>query len=147
MTATTHTSCTSAPDTLSRTRPARPSAPPSTHQHRPPSAEIGVAGPAALTVTVARRAGTTELSLAGELEASTAPLLDCLVADALDRRRDVSLDLSRTEFCDVKGLNCLLATRRRVHAHGRRLTFVGAQPLLRHLLGVSGAADVLAADG
>ncbi|WP_167580828.1 STAS domain-containing protein [Kineococcus rubinsiae] len=112
---------------------------------RPPSARATRTEPAALTVTVARGARGTVLRLDGELEATTAPLLDCLVADVVDRHRgDLSVDLTRTAFCDVKGLNSLLAARRRVHARGRHLTLVGPDPLLRHLLRISGAGDVVA---
>jgi len=103
-------------------------------------------GPAALTVTVERSARGTRLQLDGELEATTAPLLDCLVADALDRRGgEVLLDLSRTGFCDVRGLDCLLDARRGTHARGRRLVLCGAAPLLQHLLRLSGAGDVIVA--
>jgi anti-sigma B factor antagonist len=102
--------------------------------------------PAALTVSVTRGpSGATLLHLDGELEATTAPLLDCLVTDALQHQGgDVSLDLADVVFCDVKGLDCLLAVRRRVHARGRHLDVTGATALLRHLLDLTGGGDVLA---
>jgi len=104
----------------------------------------GPASPAALTVTVERVCGVTRLHLEGELEATTAPLLDCLVTDALERRHgDVLLDLTEAGFCDVKGLDCLLTARRRARARGRRLSLRGASPLLQHLLHLTGAADVI----
>lgn len=101
-------------------------------------------GPAALTVTVQRSAQGTRLQLDGELEVTTAPLLDCLVTDALDRPGgELLLDLTQTGFCDVKGLNCLLAARRSASTRGRHLSLIGAAPLLQHLLHLSGAADVI----
>jgi len=130
-----------------RTTTARPTARLVTH--RPlPVADVDVvsvpASPAALTVTVERVAGVTRLHLEGELEATTAPLLDCLVTDALGRRDgDLLLDLTEAGFCDVKGLDCLLAARRRAQARGRRLSLHGATPLLRHLLHLTGGADMI----
>jgi len=106
------------------------------------------AEPAALTVSVVRGPEGTRLDLAGELEATTAPLLDCLVTDALEHEPGaVVLDLTRAAFCDVRGLDCLLTARRRAIARGRRLGVRGATPLLRRLLSVSGAADVIAPEG
>ena len=135
---TTTCPCATTTATPARASSARATTLPAGEQRR------ATAEPAALTVTVVRRAHTTEFRLDGELEATTTPLLDCLVADALDRSGgDLSLDLAATSFCDVKGLNCLLATRRRVQARGGHLTILGTDRLLQRLLRVSGAADVI----
>jgi anti-sigma B factor antagonist len=107
----------------------------------------GPTAPATLTVTVEHTDRGTCLHLDGELEATTAPLLDCLVADALERRGEVLVDLSRTTFCDVRGLDCLLAARRRAQAPGRRLSLLGTPPLLRDLLTLTGAADLIGPEG
>jgi len=142
MTTATHT-CTCARPTTAR--PARVAGAVGTAPvPRASTVAVEATAPAALTVTVERQEQRTRLVLVGELEATTAPLLDCLVADALDRQRgELVLDLSQTSFCDVRGLDCLLAARRRAHAGSRRLHLLGAAPVLRHLLRLSGAADVL----
>jgi anti-sigma B factor antagonist len=89
--------------------------------------------------------GTVVITVAGELDVTTAPGLQRRVDEAASRSAgDVRLDLQRLQFCDAAGLSVLVATERRLRERGRamRIEQPSAQLLrvlritdLEHLVG------------
>jgi anti-sigma B factor antagonist len=68
------------------------------------------------------------ISVAGELDLSTAPRLKWMLVDALAAGRDqLVVDLSRTTFMDSTALGVLVGVRRRLDAR-ERLAIVCASP-------------------
>ncbi len=67
--------------------------------------------------------GTARLSVSGELDLATVPLLMTEAQLALDRAaRHLILDLSRLTFVDSSGLSLLIALNRRATAEGWTLS-------------------------
>lgn len=66
------------------------------------------------------------VSRAGDLDLSTTEDLLHDVDDLMEAGyRDVRVDLDAVRFCDVAGLNSLLAAKHRVDRHGGSVTFSG----------------------
>ncbi|PYF98354.1 anti-sigma B factor antagonist [Georgenia satyanarayanai] len=85
------------------------------------------------------------LAVVGEIDLSTVPVLEAalspLIAEGATR---IALDLSGVTFCDVSGLNRLLATRRTLDGLGSELVLHGPCPSLQLLLDVLDPALELA---
>ncbi|WP_432485505.1 STAS domain-containing protein [Kineococcus esterisolvens] len=89
--------------------------------------------------------GSAVLRARGELEASTTDLLLGAVDRAARRgRTDLELDLAEVVFCDVCGIDAVLAARRRLRAIGGELRLRRVRPFLRHVLGVLNLDEVVA---
>ncbi|MCM3660394.1 STAS domain-containing protein [Georgenia satyanarayanai] len=85
------------------------------------------------------------LAVVGEIDLSTVPLLDAALSPLIaDGAAHVALDLSGVSFCDVSGLNRLLAARRTLNALGSELVLHGPCPSLQILLDVLDPALELA---
>jgi anti-sigma B factor antagonist len=106
-----------------------------------------VAGPSAgsaaqVTDTVVGR--RTVLSVAGEIDLASAPL----VADAVDEALkggalELWLDLSSTEFMDSTGLHLLMETQTRLDSLSRRLALICPRGPVRRVLELAGMAERL----
>jgi anti-sigma B factor antagonist len=73
-------------------------------------------------VTTSTTDGVATVVLEGELDISTAPVLDATLAD-VERNGTATLllDLARVQFIDSTGLRSLLSARQRAETAGRRL--------------------------
>ncbi|MFJ6784427.1 STAS domain-containing protein [Streptomyces yangpuensis] len=95
-----------------------------------------------LDLGVAVSTDRTILTVSGELDMDTAPLLTEW-ADAIDLHgQTLVLDLSHVTFIDSSGLNVLLALRRRVGLAGGTLELVGLCEQALHLLDLTGTRDL-----
>lgn len=81
----------------------------------------------------------TTVTLLGELDLETAPLLTAAVEQVVADRhtRIVVVQMSGITFCDVRGLTALLGAHHRIHRDGGRLTVTGVSNLVRRMAAVS----------
>ncbi|MFF8290961.1 STAS domain-containing protein [Streptomyces sp. NPDC016309] len=78
-----------------------------------------------LTVDEAEHGAWTVLSIRGELDLVSSPVVRRRVHDAVaEGRRDVVLDLSQVLFCDSSGVGVLIASRRLLHSCRGRLRLI-----------------------
>jgi anti-anti-sigma factor len=78
-----------------------------------------------LTVDEAEHGAWTVLSIQGELDLVSSPVVRRCVHDAVaDGRHDVVLDLSQVLFCDSSGVGVLIASRRLLHSCRGRLRLI-----------------------
>ncbi|MGH2863817.1 MAG: STAS domain-containing protein [Solirubrobacteraceae bacterium] len=84
------------------------------------------------------------ISLDGELDMASAPLLQAALEDA-ERARDSALviDLERLRFMDSTGLRTILWARERWQSQGRELALTTGSSQVQRLLSVSGVRDQL----
>ena len=84
------------------------------------------------------REGWAVLSLAGELDLTTAPRLrEQVVRTVVNGQPRVVLDLQDVEFVDSTGLGVLVGARRRADVLGVRVVLVNVPPRLHRLLAVT----------
>ena len=82
----------------------------------------------------------TLVTLVGELDLATAPLLDECLTDIVG---DIHLDCSGLDFVGAPGMDCLLAAHARTQQAGARLVIVEPPPSLLRLLRLAGADPYL----
>jgi anti-sigma B factor antagonist len=86
----------------------------------------------------------TVLSVSGEIDVASAPLLAEAVDNALhDGALELWIDLTRTDFMDSSGLHALLAARNRVDELNRRLAVICPGGPVRRLFDIAGVAGRL----
>lgn len=79
--------------------------------------------------------GRHRLALSGELDLSTAPLLEAVMCSLVaEGRTRVAMVMNEVAFCDVAGLNRLIATRDELVTLGGELVLHGPCPSLQLLL-------------
>ena len=144
------------------TRVAQPAADRGTQTGRQPPAAgqlvevsatvAGFDGAVIGSVTRHREAGPTDaapsqewivVSVTGDLDADTGPLLHLALTDALDANPRVCCDLSRVAFCSAAGANALLAAHRRATATGRQLTVRGVHGITELVLAITRLDETL----
>lgn len=94
-------------------------------------------------IEIVERGGTLIVSVRGELDLSTAPLLDerLSFAEAADAVR-VLVDIDQVEFMDSTGLHVLL-DHVAVNGHGTSYSLTRGSPQVRQLFRVSGVMERL----
>jgi anti-anti-sigma factor len=99
------------------------------------------------TVTRHREAGQTDpahrqelivVSVIGDLDADTGPLLHIALTEALDTNPSVCCDLRRVTFFGAAGANTVLAAHLRAAASGRQFTVRGVHGMTRLVLAITG---------
>ncbi len=86
---------------------------------------------------------TVIVRVEGELDLTTAPLLDNTLAEAESScATTVLLDLDQVEFMDSTGLQVLLA-RVILNGNGKRFALTRGSPQVQHLFRVAGVIDRL----
>ncbi|WP_326594921.1 STAS domain-containing protein [Streptomyces sp. NBC_01803] len=86
----------------------------------------------------------TTITLAGELDLHEAPALRVMVGDCLrEGIRAIDIDLTTLAFCDVSGLNALLAAAERTASAGGLLRLHHPTPPMARLLNLSGTGFLL----
>ncbi|HEY4895125.1 MAG TPA: STAS domain-containing protein [Solirubrobacteraceae bacterium] len=97
-----------------------------------------------LRIEVAREVDRVVLSLDGELDMASAPLLQSALEDAhLAAPEMVVLDLRRLQFVDSTGLRIILAARNRCRERGQELAVTRGSEQVERLLSVTGLSDHL----
>ncbi|MFC4060653.1 STAS domain-containing protein [Planomonospora corallina] len=81
------------------------------------------------------RSGARRISLRGEVDVATAPLLDVRLAEQrIPPGTDVVLDVSGVSFMDASGLSALIRADRRLRLLGGRLRLTGVPRNVARLL-------------
>lgn len=100
--------------------------------------------PRALDIIEKHTSDGTDVCLAGELDAATAYMVTGVAGRiAAVRSARVRYDLSQLTFCDIAGLDALLAARNRVISAGGDFSIVGARGVPLKLLRITRTADLL----
>jgi anti-sigma B factor antagonist len=101
-----------------------------------------VADDAVFEVAVESSAASIRLVLRGDLDITTAPVLDGRVQAIRPFRSPLSLDVSELSFVDSSGLRSLTAIRHAaVEDVGGPVRLVGCREALRKLLEITGLSD------
>ena len=86
--------------------------------------------------------GAVQLELSGELDVSSAPVLDEIVAKMRPIASPLTIDVAGLTFVDSAGLRALTALRRTaIEESGAPVTLARCPDALRRLLTLSGLAD------
>lgn len=89
-------------------------------------------------------AGSTVLSVVGELDLATIGVLKDAVGVHLTPEASVVLDLARLSFCDSTGLGALVALHRQAASVGARFALASPNKRIADLFSLSGIDQVLA---
>lgn len=95
-----------------------------------------------LSIDVRREGDDAVVTLAGELDISTAPDVQDALAELTDAPRKVVVDLSALEFCDSTGLAALLGAHKTLNENGGSLELLAPSPMLVNLVKITGLDDV-----
>ncbi|MFJ6941040.1 STAS domain-containing protein [Streptomyces sp. NPDC101132] len=98
--------------------------------------------PTALKVDVSTRPGRLVLTVAGELDFDTCPLVSGAVAVLPLWGRVLTVDLSAVTFMDSSGLHLLIALCRRADREGGSLELTGVPAQALRVLELTGAEDL-----
>jgi anti-sigma B factor antagonist len=94
------------------------------------------------TQTVGR---TSTLTLTGELDLLSSPILEQELQRALDAGAElVVVDLRQLAFMDSTGLHVVVAAQQRLHEAGRRLVLIRGGVQVQRLFELTGLGQVLA---
>lgn len=99
-----------------------------------------------LSLHAAVRDGVARLTLEGELDMASAPVLESAVDGALESAQGLELDLGGVSFMDSTGLRTLLAIRQRLGETGGELRLVAVPPPVRRVLDVTRTARLFELD-
>jgi anti-sigma B factor antagonist len=95
-------------------------------------------------VEVRQGAGQSVLSLHGELDLASAPLLERELQQLdLDARPTVVLDLQELDFIDSTGLRTILSSQERVRSLGGEFAVTRGSPQVQRLLAITRADEHL----
>ncbi len=92
--------------------------------------------PPRLNVDISLSDGGVTVAVQGDLDLAGAPVFSTAVARIGERApvEDVTVDLTRVEFCDSAGISALVALRQQCDGHRWPLRTIGAQPAVRRML-------------
>ncbi|MGA5305915.1 STAS domain-containing protein [Nucisporomicrobium flavum] len=98
-----------------------------------------------MKITTHHADGVTTISLAGDLDMSTAPSLQEQVAAAAieTRPQGLIIDATQLEFCDAAGIQALVLARRDAIHHGIAFRLTNAHGITRRILQLTGVLDAL----
>ncbi|WP_188305434.1 STAS domain-containing protein [Streptomyces sp. CBMA123] len=89
---------------------------------------------------------TASVSLEGELDIATTPLVGDAVARAIAARpHRLDLDVAGLTFCDAAGVRALLQARRVCRVHHAEFRLIGIQPRFQRVLALLRVAELLPA--
>lgn len=95
-----------------------------------------------LKLATERAGASATVSIAGELDAYSAPSLEEEVSSLLgDGVSDLVFDLSATKFLDSSGLRAILTAQRRLADKDGRLALRSPSDPVRRLLDITGLTD------
>jgi anti-anti-sigma factor len=90
-----------------------------------------------LSLRATARDGVARLTVEGELDMASAPVLDRAVDGAMESARVIELELAGVTFMDSTGLRTLLGIRRRLEEAGCDLRLVAVPPPVHRVLDVT----------
>jgi anti-anti-sigma factor len=103
---------------------------------------------AGLAVFVSGQSGATVVTLRGEADFATLPIVaEALAGVISDHRGDVVVDLAETEFIDSATLGALLRTRDVLNWGGRQLVLRSPSRITDRVLTVVGLSHLVCAEG
>lgn len=73
----------------------------------------------------------------GEIDLSNAAMVLARLNSAVDRGRDVVVDITDVTFLDLRGVEALEAAHRRAAEQGRRMALVASQPVVHRILEIT----------
>ena len=82
------------------------------------------------------------VTVSGELDLATAPRFREALEEALDRGRDVAVDLAGCGFIDSSGIAALAAIAWRLEREGRVVEIRGLSERIRYIFELSGLASL-----
>lgn len=92
-----------------------------------------------LAIITERHSQRSVVRLQGELDVSTRDRLRCAISSALEGHPPLLVvDLSGLGFADCAGLSILVWAHKRLEAGGSELIIIGAKPIVRRVLHLSG---------
>ncbi|MER5196317.1 STAS domain-containing protein [Streptomyces sp. NPDC002755] len=90
------------------------------------------------------RGTRTLITLAGEIDLDTAPLVrDALAECLLDGMRSTDVDLTAVTFCDVSGLNAFLMASRLATDAGRTVRLLHPPQSMARVIEITGSGFLL----
>lgn len=96
------------------------------------------------TTRIESRNGVARVSLVGDLDVATVPVLEAELARVEgDGVGGVMLDLRDLAFIDSSGLQAVLLARSRAEGNGHRLILIGARATARRLFELTGTEFLL----
>lgn len=106
--------------------------------------DAAATGPADFTAEVRDEDGATVLSLAGELDLSTAGALrEVLVLPEVLNAPVVRVDLTRVEFLGSLGISVLVSACKRVRDAGGMFSVICGEGMVRRVIEISGLVEYL----
>jgi anti-sigma B factor antagonist len=81
------------------------------------------------------------LSVRGELDLATAPVVEGELQRVEAEHEVVAIDLRQVDFIDSSGLHVLIKARERAAGSGRRLVLLQGSPQVRRVLSLTGLVD------
>jgi anti-anti-sigma factor len=103
-------------------------------------------GTQSLTLRASAREGVARLTIEGELDMASAPVLERAVDGARKSARVLELELAGVSFMDSTGLRTLLAIRGRLEESGCELRLVAVPPPVLRVLEVTRTSSLFAMD-
>jgi anti-sigma B factor antagonist len=100
-------------------------------------------GPQPLQIVVQPQLGQMHITLLGDLDMATAPLLANQL-QAIDPDCEVVIDLALLTFLDSIGLGVFVAEHKRLEAHGHKLTIYSPPQRVQRLFELTGLDRVFA---
>lgn len=95
-------------------------------------------GKVPITITRSRAGKAVKLVVAGELDSSSAEMLDhCILREELANPTLIRVDLQHTSFMDAAGVRSLVAAARRAGAGSWRLRVVNARGMVRKVCDIT----------
>jgi anti-anti-sigma factor len=86
----------------------------------------------------------TLITLAGEIDLATAPLVHAALAECLhDGIRTTDIDLTEVTFCDASGLNAFLTASRLATEAGTVLRLHHPPPIMARIIEITGSGFLL----
>jgi len=95
-----------------------------------------------LRISKKSRVDHAVVSVCGEIDLYTAPLLSGALADAVACGGRTVVDMSGVEFCDSTGLGVLLSALKQARGNGGELELAAPQPAVRRILEITGLDEV-----
>jgi anti-sigma B factor antagonist len=96
-----------------------------------------------LELLVTRTRSGAHVSISGDVDlASVARLRTALDSELHGATGDVTVDLSKTSFCDSAGLGALIAARVDLQVAGRTMRLVNPSPCVMRLLQLTATAEL-----
>ncbi len=92
---------------------------------------------------VERTGSHTSITLFGELDYFTVPLLQQFVTDDRGPNEDIVFDMAGLGFVDVAGISCLASAVARARASGARARVVSPSPIAARVIRLFGLAELM----